>query len=104
MPAICTSAGPSASWLTASRRENSREAAAAGGRALVALMPVAPSEPPRQSTRRPLPSFLAHLAATAQHAPQTRMIRRATPAEAVIAYGAPLARPSEAGRLLRRSV
>lgn len=102
MPAIRRSAGPAVSWLPEVRGENSHEAAAAGGRALVPVSPVAASKPLRQDTRRPMPSFLAHLAATALHAPQTRVIRRASQAEAVAAYGVTLAPRLTTGRRLRR--
>lgn len=69
-----------------------------------ALVPVAPSDGRRESPRRPAPGFLAHLAATRGHAPQTRAIRRAEPAEAVAAYGAMLVMPVATGRVFRRSV
>jgi hypothetical protein len=35
---------------------------------------------------RPSPAFLAHLIATAQHAPQTRARSRAEPADAIAHY------------------
>jgi hypothetical protein len=35
---------------------------------------------------RPDPSFVTHLMAIEQHCPQTRMLRRAQPAEAMAAY------------------
>jgi hypothetical protein len=40
------------------------------------------------SSRRSLPNstFVAHLIATAEHVPQTRSLRRATPADALTAY------------------
>ena len=57
--------------------------------ACVALVPVVasaqwsrPSEQPRSD-----PTFLTPLIATAEHAPQTRTLRRATPAYAQAAYG-----------------
>ena len=40
------------------------------------------------ATPRPDPSFLTQLIATADQAPQTRSLRRASPADARIAYGA----------------
>ena len=43
---------------------------------------------PRQATPRPDPSFLAQLIATADEAPQTRGLRRASLADAQTAYGA----------------
>jgi hypothetical protein len=52
------------------------------------LIPVAPN--PRESSLRqslrPSPAFLAHLIATAQHAPQTRARGRAAPADAIARY------------------
>ena len=52
------------------------------------LVPIVPSQPEwtlRRSTR-PSPAFLAHLIATAQHAPQTRARSRAEPADAIAHY------------------
>jgi hypothetical protein len=59
----------------------------------VALVPIvqsalwsqAPSHLPRPNS-----TFVTHLIATAEHAPQTRNLRRATPADAQIAYRANL--------------
>ncbi len=53
----------------------------------LALVPVEPAE--RISTLRPVrpqASFVAHLIATAEHAPQTRALRRTTPAVARATY------------------
>jgi hypothetical protein len=54
------------------------------------LVPVAQSVrwAPRQASPRPDPSFLAQLIATADQAPQTRSVRRASLADAQTAYGA----------------
>jgi len=56
----------------------------------VALVPVVPtvqwSHVPEQSRSRA--DFVTQLIATAQHLPQTRSLRRATPADANAAYGA----------------
>ena len=41
---------------------------------------------------RPDPTFVTHLIATAEHAPQTRSLRRASPADAQTAYSASQAR------------
>jgi hypothetical protein len=58
--------------------------------ACTALVPIAgpaPSSPSSsQSLSRPNSTFIAHLIATAEHAPQTRLLRRATPADAQSAY------------------
>ena len=53
------------------------------------LVPVAQSAswPPRRASR-PDPTFVAQLIATADQAPQTRSLRRASLADAQIAYGA----------------
>src|SRR5712671_6189518 len=60
--------------------------------ACVALVPMAPSAQGSQAPSRPLsrPSsiFVTHLIATAEQAPQTRSLRRATAADAQTAYGA----------------
>jgi hypothetical protein len=58
--------------------------------ACVALVPVVPTVhwsrvPDRQMSRA---DFVTQLIATAQHVPQTRSLRRATPADAQAAYGA----------------
>jgi hypothetical protein len=58
--------------------------------ACVALVPVVPTVhwsrvPDRQMSRA---DFVTQLIATAEHAPQTRSLRRATPADAQAAYGA----------------
>jgi hypothetical protein len=59
--------------------------------ACVALVPVLaaahwPRVPARQLSRA---DFVTQLIATAEHVPQTRSLRRATPADAKAAYGAP---------------
>jgi hypothetical protein len=41
-----------------------------------------------KSMARPDPGFLTQLIATADHVPQTRSLRRASPADAQTAYGA----------------
>ena len=43
---------------------------------------------PKIPLTRPDPSFVTQLIATAEQAPQTRLLRRATPADAQVAYGA----------------
>jgi hypothetical protein len=58
--------------------------------ACVALVPVVPTVhrsrlPDQQRSRA---DFVAHLIATAEHVPQTRSLRRATPADAQTAYRA----------------
>jgi hypothetical protein len=48
------------------------------------------------------PGFLAHLIATAEQAPQTRLLRRATPADAQNAYTAAPAHAAFHGRQVVR--
>lgn len=56
-------------------------------REIVALEPLADA-PAHLSQSRPQAAFVAHLIATAHHAPQTREKRRAEPQEAVGRYAA----------------
>jgi hypothetical protein len=57
--------------------------------ACVALVPSAPwSQAPSRPLSRPSSIFITHLIATAEQAPQTRSLRRATAADAQTAYGA----------------
>jgi len=61
------------------------------GPACVALVPLAPAARRARITRdltRPDPTFVAHLIATAAHLPQTRVLRRAAPSDALSAYTA----------------
>lgn len=55
-------------------------------RALVAVEPATPHAGPRVLTRHPAAPFLAQLIATHLQVPQTRVRRRAEPAEAIAAY------------------
>jgi hypothetical protein len=57
-------------------------------RALVAVRPVAPIELTRIARPYPLASFLAHLIAVRERAPQTRRRGRTSPADASAAYAA----------------
>ena len=68
----------------------------------VALVPVTQSVHwSRKSTMaRPDPSFVAHLIATADQAPQTRSMRRASPEDVQTAYGA---HPQERRSVARRT-
>jgi hypothetical protein len=60
--------------------------------ACVALVPMVPSVHRSHTASpqllRPDSTFVTHLIATAEHAPQTRSLRRATPAYAQTAYRA----------------
>ena len=82
------------------RRNETRQAAPAETRAVIAVAPPAPSERTIIHTRYPAAPFLAHLIATHIHAPQTRERRRAEPEAAVAAYGAEAVAPVR-GRLAR---
>jgi len=55
--------------------------------ALVPLTPVVRESAPLFPWNRPHAAFVAHLIATAMAVPQTRMRRRAEPAEAAAIYG-----------------
>jgi len=74
--------------------------------ACVALVPVIPTVhwsrvPDQQASRA---DFVAHLIATAEQAPQTRSLRRATPADAQTAYRACQCQPAGAGSRTRQIV
>ena len=56
--------------------------------ASVALVPMVASAQRSQASSRPSSTFVTHLIATAEQAPQTRNLRRATPADAQTAYQA----------------
>lgn len=56
--------------------------------ALVAVNPVPHFTLPPSSGARPDPTFIAHLMATAEQDPQTRVLRRATVSDAQAAYRA----------------
>ena len=55
----------------------------------VALVPLSarPDVEPAAALTRPDANFLTHLIATADHVPQTRSLRRGSPADAQAAYG-----------------
>ena len=81
----------------------------AGGRpACVALVPVAQqtewTERAHQQPSRPASTFVAQLLATAEQAPQTRGLRRATAADAQTAYGASRHPARSAGIRTRQSI
>lgn len=70
--------------------------------ACVALVPVAQTVQwsRKSAMARPDPSFLAHLIATADQAPQTRGLRRASIEDAQMAYGV---HPQERRSVTRRT-
>jgi hypothetical protein len=74
--------------------------------ACVALVPVIStvqwSRVPDQRMSRA--DFVAHLIATAEHVPQTRSLRRATPADAQAAYRASQSQAPDAGGRTRQII
>jgi hypothetical protein len=72
----------------------------------MALVPVVPtvhwSRVPDQSMSRA--DFVTQLIATAEHAPQTRSLRRASPADARMAYSACQQRAQSAGIRTRQII
>jgi hypothetical protein len=77
--------------------------ASSAGRSLVALTPSCdPQEQPPCS--RLSAAFIAHLVATAQQAPQTRLRRRADPETANAVYAAAAIRNATVGQSLRWSM
>jgi hypothetical protein len=66
------------------RRAGDLEVARAPGSGLVTLTPQVNAAP--HALNRPDPSFVAHLIATAEQAPQTRILRRAAIADVEAAY------------------
>jgi hypothetical protein len=74
------------------------------GRALVAVEASAPSERGAMASRRPMAAFLAHLIATKEQAPQTRLRRRTESGEAAATYTDMMAAtPAATGRVVARS-
>jgi hypothetical protein len=80
-----------------------RTSAPAHGRALIPATSSPAVEGPL-SRRTPSAAFLAHLIATAQQAPQTRVRRRAEPGEVRAVYTAAAVAPADLGRKVHRSV
>jgi hypothetical protein len=72
----------------------------------VALVPLAQELrwTPKLPLPRPDPSFVTQLIATAEQVPQTRMLRRATSADALSAYGAHRRRTGNAGRATQQII
>ena len=72
----------------------------------VELVPVTQSVhwSPKQATARPDPTFVAHLIATADQAPQTRSLRRGSLADAQTAYGASVQERRSVARRTRQVV
>ena len=79
--------------------------ASASSRALVAVSPApASAAGVRTASPRPEAAFLAHIIATAQHAPQTRARRRAEPDDAISLYAVSAAYHIDAGRIISRTI
>jgi hypothetical protein len=76
------------------------------GSPCVALVPLARElhSQPKLPLPRPDPSFVTQLIATAEQVPQTRMLRRATSADALSAYSAHWREPADAGRATRQII
>ena len=72
----------------------------------VALVPLA--QELQSASKLPLPrpnsSFVTQLIATAEQVPQTRILRRAAPADALLAYGAQRRKAGDAGRATRQII
>lgn len=74
--------------------------------ACVELVPVTQTVhwSPKSAMPRPDPTFVAQLIATADHAPQTCSLRRASLADAQSAYGASLIRRYSTGFRTRQTI
>jgi hypothetical protein len=72
----------------------------------VALVPVVPNVHWSRvaDARLSRADFVTQLIATAEHMPQTRSLRRATPADATTAYGAKRQRAQDAGLRTRQVI
>jgi hypothetical protein len=67
------------------------------------VQPVSRSQNFGQPTSRPNSTFVTHLIATAEQVPQTRHLRRATPADAQSAYSASR-RPAQGAGVRTRQI
>lgn len=73
--------------------------------ASVALVPLARVQVlPKTPMTRPDPSFVAQLIATAEQAPQTRILRRGSCADAQAAYGPPVSERRSVTRRTRQII
>lgn len=73
--------------------------------ASVELVPfVQPVQPSPRAAPRPAPAFVTQLIATADRAPQTRLLRRGSLADAQTAYGASQIRQRRAGIRTRQTI
>ena len=85
------------------RDQASEVAAAPVQRALVRIAPEPPAVSLRPADGRATAPFLAHLIATVQGAPQTRVRRRSDPNWATTTYATMMQKPASAGRTFRES-
>lgn len=72
--------------------------------ALVPVMAPSAVAKPANGLARPNPAFVAHLIATAQLAPQTRVLRRASPEEAQAHYRTRAAATAARGMRMSKTV
>lgn len=86
------------------RRPNGTNETPAASTALVPVTPPEAIAKPANSLARPNPAFVAHLIAMAQQAPQTRMLRRASPDEAQARYRAQPAATAARGVLTSKII
>src|SRR2546426_7552526 len=107
MQAIGRAAGSTASGLGLARREPPMaypdESIPAPTFDLVPMRPVPAGALGRGARSYPLASFLAHLIAVRERAPQTRRRGRAAPGEASAAYAAMRTSPPRPTTLVRKS-
>lgn len=82
---IASTTGPSSQARQAAAAANPTAAEPVLSRALVPVEP--PARMPELRSTRPDASFVTHLIAMAEQTPQTRTLRRATPADARAVYG-----------------
>jgi hypothetical protein len=81
-----------------------RADATAGSGTLIPMMPRTERHPVVAQPCRPSSVFVTHLIATAEQVPQTRTLRRATPADAQTAYEAHRPAPQRAGLRTRQVI
>ncbi len=94
---------PDQSWQTADDTVHAE--AKPPGRALAPVVTAAQwSRLPNDLLVRSNSGFVAHLIATAEHLPQTRSLRRATPSDALSAYKANQSRAIGAGLRARQTI
>ncbi|WP_425989114.1 hypothetical protein [Afipia sp. DC4300-2b1] len=99
---IASTTGPSSQARQTGAAANPASAEPVSHRALVPVEP--PGRMPAVRPARPDASFVTHLIAMAEQTPQTRTLRRATPADAHAVYGRAAAlRPNYYGKALSQT-